>query len=69
MQGDTGSVPALLHAADSVVFHHELLGHVVHPFHEFDHLVAAAAATGACGKIVEVVHGNGGAHMDLTFSD
>jgi hypothetical protein len=61
VQGDTGAVTALLHAAHPVVFHDEHFRHMVHPLHEFDRLVAAATAAGAGGKVIVVVRGNASA--------
>ncbi len=50
IEGDTGAVAALIHAASAGMLHHEFLRHdVARP--QLDHQVAAAAAAGARGKI------------------
>jgi hypothetical protein len=66
VQGDAGSVSALLHAANAVMFDHKLFRHVVYTRHEFDHLVAAAATAGTGGKIVRIVRGDGRTRVGMT---
>ena len=51
VEGDASAVAALVHAADAAVLDHKCLRHLVHSGFQFDHQVAAAAASGARWKV------------------
>lgn len=55
IEGHTRPVAVLVHTAHAGMLDDELLGHVVHQRRELDKEVAAFAATGAGGKVVEGV--------------
>ena len=65
IEGDTGAVAVLVHAAHTGVFGDEFLRHVVtRP--QFNHEMAAAAAAGARGKVGVWIDGStrAGGHAD-----